>query len=206
MKRLPVLLFDIGNVFIFADHEITHRHLIEMYKVFPSKARQFYTIHEYITFSEGKITGKQYAQAIRNLLEKPSLTDKQIRHAHDIHLVRPIQSAITVLEKLWKQQSYQLAFITNTNEWQTKKENQIADFSQYSNIIIRSNEEGLTKQDPEIFIRAIKRIGNKNILFIDDSETNIKTARSLGIESLHVTKNKPNLSMMLASAGINVRE
>ena len=113
---------------------------------------------------------------------------------------------MNVLNSLHKQKKYQLAFITNTNEWQNKKEKQLADFSHYSNIIIRSNEEGLTKQDPEIFIRAIKRIGNKNILFIDDSEINIKTARSLGIESLHVTKNKPNLSMMLASAGINVRE
>ena len=205
MKRLPVLLFDIGNVFIFADHEITHRHLIEKYKVFPSKARQFYTIDEYITFSEGKTAGKQYAQAIRNLLEKPSLTDKQIRHAHDIHLVRPIQSAITVLEKLWKQQRYQLAFITNTNEWQNKKEKHLIDFSKYSDLIIRSNHEGFIKRDPAIFKRAMNRIGSKNILFIDDGMENIKTARSLGINSVHVTKNKPNLASVLMSNGVTLK-
>jgi len=61
MKKLPVLLFDIGNVFIFAKEEITHKYLIEKYDVQPEKARRFYTIKEYVTFAEGKITGNHYA-------------------------------------------------------------------------------------------------------------------------------------------------
>lgn len=204
MKNINTLLFDIGNVFIFADHDITYKHLIEKYKVSKKSASRFYEINEYIAFSEGEITGDEFAEAVRNAINNPKLTTKQIRYSHDIHLVEPIEEAISVLNALYQGRKYQLAFITNTNVWQNEKIDKLFDFSRYSDIIIRSNEEGITKRNPKIFKKVLHKIGAKNVLFIDDSLDNIKTANSVGIQSLHVAKNTPNLFDNLKSVGISV--
>lgn len=50
-----------------------------------------------------------------------------------------------------------------------------------------SYEIGVTKPDPEIYRIALERIGlpAEEIIFIDDSETNLRTAETFGIETLH---------------------
>lgn len=50
-----------------------------------------------------------------------------------------------------------------------------------------SYEMGITKPDPEIYRRALERIGlpAEEIIFIDDSEANLRTAESFGIRTLH---------------------
>lgn len=204
MKKVTTLLFDIGNVFIYADHEITHEHLIEKYNIPKDKVELFYKIPDYINFSEGKISGEEFSQSVKKVMDKPDLTIEQVRFAHDIHLVRPIKEAIDTLNSIYDRKKYKIAVITNTNAWQNEKIDEMIDFSKYSNIFIKSNEVGMTKRNLEIFRMALKQIGNNNVLFIDDSDENIKTAKSLGIESLKVTKNEPHLRENLIKIGLQV--
>ena len=100
--------------------------------------------------------------------------------------------------------SYEFGFITNTNVWQNAVEKKFVDFSSFSDTIIRSNEVGMIKTEPTIFRLAIKRLDREDILFIDDGLANIKTAKSVGIESIQVKKNTPNLKRELKKAGITV--
>lgn len=202
LRKYSVLLFDIGNVFLFADHNITHRFLVKQFHIPLESAQKFYKIPEYRLFSKGEINGTQFAQAVRLVLGKTTLSDKQIKKAHHIHLVKPIKSAIRVLNTIHDKNVYQIAFITNTNPWQNERERQLVDFTEFSEVIIRSNEEGLTKESPELFSRALESLKSKKVLFIDDNLTNIKTAKTLGIDTLHVTKNNPRLRSGLQSKGV----
>ncbi len=202
-KKQKTLLFDIGNVLLFANHNITHQYLTRKHKIPTHKAQLFFKIPEYKTFAKGKISSEKFAEAIQLALGK-KLTLKEIKHAHNIHIVRPIKTAIQVLDKLHLSKKYKLAFLTNTNQWQNEREKELIDFSKYSKIIIRSNEEGLLKENSEIFTKTIKKIGNTNILFIDNSIDNIEVAKRCGLHSLHVQSNKPNLKSVLQSAKITI--
>jgi len=55
MAKKPYLLFDIGNVFLYADHKITHEHLMDKHAIKLENARKFFTIPEYSYFSIGRI-------------------------------------------------------------------------------------------------------------------------------------------------------
>ena len=55
-----------------------------------------------------------------------------------------------------------------------------------SNVILLSGDVKVIKPDPRIFQTLLERIGRSagECLFIDDSEANITTARSLGFETI----------------------
>ena len=199
-KNSPLLLFDIGNIFVHADHRITHAHLHHEHSVPLERAQQFYKIPEYRYFAEGKIGGTEFYEAMVEMLGADHLSEEHIRYAHDIHMARLIKSSMEVLDTV--SQNYDVAFITTTNTWQTQRETQLFDFSAYSNVIVRSHDEGLTKADPEIFERTLERLGRLDVLFVDDSLSNIQTAQSMHIDSLHVVMNRPNLGPALRSRGI----
>lgn len=58
--------------------------------------------------------------------------------------------------------------------------------SNYFDIIINSSEEGVKKPNPEIFIRALKRLGvsSDQAIFIDDKQWNVDGAKSVGIAGI----------------------
>lgn len=53
--------------------------------------------------------------------------------------------------------------------------------------IIISCEEGITKPDPEIFYRALARLGRKpeEAVFIDDFLHNVQAAQAVGLSAIH---------------------
>lgn len=53
--------------------------------------------------------------------------------------------------------------------------------------LINSAEEGVKKPDPEIYLRACKRLGVEpsECLFVDDDEANIKGAEALKIKAVY---------------------
>lgn len=53
--------------------------------------------------------------------------------------------------------------------------------------IIISCEEGITKPDPEIFHRALARLGRKpeEAVFIDDFAHNVRAAKAVGLSAIH---------------------
>jgi len=201
-RKKPILLFDIGNVFLFADHEITYKHLVRQFHISLNRAKRFFKIPEYKQFCRGKINEMEFTQAIKRVLGSNDLSYEQIKKSHNIHIVKPIKSAMKVLNSIYNHSIYQIAFLTDTNAWQNERVKQLVNFSKFSKIIIRSNEEGLTKENPELFRQTLKRFKCKKVLFVDDSLTNIKTAETLGINSLHVAKNNPKLFSALKSKGI----
>ncbi|GAB4093714.1 HAD family hydrolase [Flaviaesturariibacter terrae] len=69
--------------------------------------------------------------------------------------------------------------------------------------IILSGAEGLTKPEPNIYLRLLQRYGLKaeHCVFIDDKEVNIATAAALGMDAIHF-KNPEGLCRDLVLRGI----
>lgn len=56
-------------------------------------------------------------------------------------------------------------------------------------VIVFSDEEGVMKPDPEIYRRALSRLGvaAEETIFVDDLLPNVEGARALGIRAIHCT-------------------
>lgn len=72
---------------------------------------------------------------------------------------------------------------TNTLGWRLKQYKEKYKLEKYFKKIYSTQEMGLNKTNPRVFLTLKKEI-EKDILFIDDKKKNIKTAESLGIESI----------------------
>jgi epoxide hydrolase-like predicted phosphatase len=56
-------------------------------------------------------------------------------------------------------------------------------------VILFSDEEGVAKPDPEIYRRALSRLGvlAEETIFVDDLLPNVEAARTLGMQAVHYT-------------------
>ena len=143
-----VLLFDLGHVFLDASYKIIFQALAE-FRISREKAKFIFTTNEYNAFARGKIDGHTLRDALRVILDLPDLTDEEIREVHDRHIFGLVPGMVELLEKVTqKYGSDNIVFVTDTCDWQTTRQQQLIDLNRYR--IIKSNEVGMLKSDPEI--------------------------------------------------------
>lgn len=179
---MTILLFDVGNVIVEANHEITHKRLQD-YGIPRAKAQLFFKNEEYFDFGRGKINGRGFYMAlIKKYLGFP-LDYRQVKDAHDSHLHGIDQAVVAILDRMPKSQ---LAFATNTNEWQTERERQLIDLRVYSDKIFRSNEIHMLKTDDAFFPHIVNQLQTPagEITLIDDNLKNILKAQAHGIQTI----------------------
>lgn len=179
---MTILLFDVGNVIVEADHEITHRKLQD-YGVPRDKAQLFFKNEEYADFGRGKISGEIFYKALIEKYLGLRLGYEQVKDAHDSHLHGIDQDVVAILDRISKSQ---LAFATDTNEWQTERERQLIDLRVYSDKIFRSNEIHMLKTDDAFFPHIVNQLQTEagEITLIDDNLENILKAQAHGIQTI----------------------
>jgi epoxide hydrolase-like predicted phosphatase len=86
---------------------------------------------------------------------------------------------------------YQTAIISNSFVGAREKEEEKYRFSKVCDFIIYSHEVGISKPDPRIFSMTCERLGLQpsEVIFVDDHEEVMKSARELGI---HCIEHKDN--------------
>lgn len=79
---------------------------------------------------------------------------------------------------------YKVAALTNS--WESMP---VSELDGQFDLLIESWKEGVRKPDPEVFSRALKRLGveAEEVLMIDDLGPNLKTARAMGMETYKAT-------------------
>ncbi len=82
---VELVLFDIGNVIIHADHYITQRFL-EWRGVARNRAGLFFDNPDYQRFSKGEITAHEFAEELSKNHLVVNWPDKALQAAHDIHM------------------------------------------------------------------------------------------------------------------------
>lgn len=212
-RNLPipkVLLFDLGNVVLAADHTITHAYIKKL-GVTSENAVKFFMIPEYSAFSRGEIDEHTFADALRTALHVPDIMNDELRTAHNEHIYALIPDMQKLLTQLTDQYgTHAIVFATDTNVWQTARQQELIDLSGYT--IFASDKLHILKTDPEkeiadsqisffqIVLQQLQ-ISSAEILFIDDSPEKIVTANSYGLQTIHF-ENPEQLKETLGRRGI----
>jgi glucose-1-phosphatase len=145
----------------------------------------------FLRHETGKATDEDIYERLRTEIGKP-LSTEEIDRAFCSMLLDTPPLRLEILEEL--RQQYKLLLLSNTNSIHTTFYNKNLreltgrDFYSYFDKIYYSHQIGLRKPHREIFEYVLHDYGIKpeETLFIDDTEININTARSLNINCLHI--------------------
>jgi 2-haloacid dehalogenase len=195
------IIFDFGGVLIDWDPRYLYRKLLENDEAIERFLAEI-GFHEWNLKQDA---GRSFADGVEEL----SALFPQYREliaAYDARyeesITGPNWETVDILRAL-KKKGYALFGLSN---WSTEKFLLVKkryDFFNLFEKIILSGEVGLIKPDPRIFELASKEIGSpaEECLLIDDSATNIETARRLGFETVHYLSSA-QLREALARRGI----
>jgi putative hydrolase of the HAD superfamily len=195
-KSIRNLVFDLGNVIINIDPDLTFRKFKELGV---TNFDEMYTILRqtdvFDRLDTGKVTLSEFRQAIRDFTHV-NLTDVQIDDAWCAMLLDFPEENACLLRKL-RTDGYHLYLLSNTNEmhidYYTKYLEQQFGRNLLDELFDRtfySHEIGYRKPNREAFEYILKAEGLKpaEILFIDDLENNVIGARQIGIQAYHHPK------------------
>lgn len=178
-SHLTLFVFDIGNVVITADHALTF-HALEQDGVLPQNARRFFQNQAYKEFSRGRCSADHFYQALVATYLQTPLTYEQVVVAHDCHMFG-VDSA--VLDLIAQLPPSSVQFLTDTNEWQTAREQSLVDLRRYAQQIIRSHETHYLKSTPRCFAALLEHWQRpaQEILLVDDNPQIITLAQQHGL-------------------------
>jgi len=183
-NRPSAFLFDIGNVVVYSSHAVTRAWLARYHKISPDKSNKFFAVPEYLQFARGAIGPEEFHNGIRRDVDE-SLTIHETRRAHDEHIFGIFQETVAVIGELAKQGD-RIAFVTDTNIWQTERVNQLVDLGVFSKEMHESCNIGMIKVDPGFFPYLVDQLkmDPADALLIDDSPEKIEMAQKVGLQTL----------------------
>ncbi|HXG97121.1 MAG TPA: HAD family phosphatase [Gemmatimonadales bacterium] len=183
--RIRAIVFDFGGVLIDWNPRYLYR------KLFPgtdTAMERFLAEIGFTEWNQQQDAGRAFSLAVTELVKRfPSYAD--LIRAYDERweesIAGPLQGTVDLLLPL-QQAGLELHGLSN---WSSEKFAAVRSkysFFQLFATILLSGDVKLIKPDPRIFQALLERIGRSagECLFIDDSEENISTARSLGFEAI----------------------
>ena len=183
--RIRAIVFDFGGVLIDWNPRYLYR------KLFPgddTAMERFLAEIGFTEWNQQQDAGRAFSLAVTELVKRfPSYAD--LIQAYDERweesIAGPLQGTVDLLLPL-QQAGFELHGLSN---WSSEKFGAVrakyAFFQLFATILL-SGDVKLIKPDPRIFQALLERIGRSagECVFIDDSEENITTARSLGFETI----------------------
>jgi putative hydrolase of the HAD superfamily len=193
MQNIKNIIFDLGGVFLNLDFKQTEFAFVSLGV---GNFNDYYTLQTATPIFEdletGKITPEVFYELFRQLVALP-LTDEQIKQAWNALLLDFPPERIQWLKDTAKR--YKVYLLSNTNEIHHKAieetyRNTIEDRA-FDDIFVKayySYTIGLRKPSKEIFEAVLKNEGlaAEETVFIDDSETNIKGAKLVGLQTIYL--------------------
>lgn len=188
-KGIKNLLIDFGGVLINLDRE----RCIKNFKALGlEEVDELLNVYHqqgiFMQQEKGLVTPSEFRNSVREMIGKV-VSDRQIDAAWNSFLVDIPTYKLDLLLKL--REKYVVYLLSNTNEihwkWSCKNVFPYRGFrvEDYFEKIYLSYEMKMVKPDVEIFktVLADADIDPKETFFIDDSEANCQTARTLGIST-----------------------
>lgn len=149
-------------------------------------------------FDKGRISSAEFRDGIRNLANKPSLTDSEVDAAWNALLVGVPPGKHELLERL--NEKYRTFLLSNNNEIHyaycmdhIEQTYGVKDNSQFFEKTYYSHLMGMRKPDSEIFEKVLteNELVPHETLFIDDSPQHLATAQNMGIQVELCTSERP---------------
>ena len=188
MDQVRVLLFDLGGVVMDIDFEHVTRTWAELAGVDPASVRCHFSHDEpYARHERGEIDFTQYAQSLRETLGI-DLCEEDFEKGWNAVFNGEIPEARTHLAKLAER--FPLYAFTNSNPTHQRAwERDYAHVLRLFRRVFISSTMGVRKPEEAAFraIAAELEVPLNSILFFDDTEENVESARRLGMPTIHVT-------------------
>lgn len=204
MQKIKNIIFDMGGVILNLDFKKTELAFAE-YGI--GNFNQYYTLQTASPVFEQLETGKISPEEFYNVFRKITLStisNQQIEIAWNAMLLDFPSERIALLKEL--SSKYKIYLLSNTNEIHYrhimrifKEQNNGEDFN---NIFIKayySHHLGMRKPDKIIFETVLKEANlyPAETIFIDDAEVNIESAKSTGLQTIHLPSPKTILELGL---------
>jgi len=184
----PVLVFDLGKVFVDFDYAIGAR------KIAARSTKHLPDLHSFIGNSEilqrfetGLLTRQQFFDEMRNLTGFVGDLDEFVSYFADIFLEIP---AMTALHAELRQRGFKSYIFSNTNDIAVQHIRHNFPFFANFDGYIFSYEVGAMKPQPKIYEAMEKMCGRRGdeIIYIDDLPVNIAAGAARGWKTiLHQT-------------------
>lgn len=194
LGRVDNIIFDLGGVIVNIDYMKTQQHfedlgLTSFGEVYSQAAQSgLFDLYE-----KGLMDSDTFRSRLRQLAPEFKVSDKDLDAAWNAMILDLPSARLEVLYSL--KSKVRTFLLSNTNEIhidcfhnQLKVEHGKDNLSDYFEKVYYSYEVQLRKPDKEIFQHVINKnsLAVKRTLFIDDTIRHIESARSLGLECLHI--------------------
>ena len=195
MQHIKNIIFDYGNVIFTIDFKRTQDAFTALGV---DNVESFYAHkgHHSIfdEFEKGEITAVDFRNGIRNITNKPNLTDQQIDDTWNSLLIGVPAGNHELLQKV--KQQYRTFLLSNINEIHLnyinkylKTEFDLDGNDVFFEKIYYSHLVAKRKPNKDIFEQVLEenKLNPAETLFIDDSPQHLKTATDLGIQTYLMT-------------------
>lgn len=194
LQGIRHIIFDLGGVLLNLDFTATEKAFAELgidnFQEHFSKLQQTPLFNDLET---GRISRTEFIAKMQGVKPDLNLTEAQITKAWNAMLLDFPIRRMQILQQL--RTYYDLILLSNTNEIHEEAFNATLQ-AQYSipalgaffDRIYYSHRVGMRKPDKEIFEQILtdNEFQPEHTLFIDDSPQHIVTAKSLGIQTIHL--------------------
>lgn len=189
------VIFDLGGVVIDIKREAAAEALEELgISEAPEMLGDYEQKGLFLLLEEGRICDAEMYDALMPLC-KPGTTCTDIKSAFEKFLIRIPLERIRKIEKV-RAAGYKTYVLSNINpifynDWIANAFRQDGkSINDYFDGIVVSFEELLCKPNPDIFRNLLNRyhLDPSETIFLDDSEANCASARSLGIRTVTITE------------------
>ncbi len=204
MQKIKNIIFDMGGVILNLDFLKTELAFAE-YGI--GNFNQYYTLQTATPVFEQLETGKISPEDFYDVFRKITLStisNQQIEIAWNAMLLDFPTERISLLKEL--RSKYQIYLLSNTNEIHYrhimkifKEQNDGEDFNDIFIKAYYSHQLGMRKPDKIIFETVLKDADllAGETIFIDDAIANIESAKSTGLQTIHLPSPKTILELDL---------
>lgn len=193
--KIKNIIFDLGGVVLDIDESIVYKELEKM-GINTSELAHSKDLMEILSkFDTGIYTAPTFRKRMKALIGQEKMTDQKFDSIWDAMLLDIPRERIEAIEKVKKH--YKIFLMSNSNVIHYDlyvRDLQLRfgynEFDELFNKSYFSFAEHLEKPDPRFFELILDHEGllPEETLFIDDTEKNIKVAKSLGINTYHISR------------------
>jgi putative hydrolase of the HAD superfamily len=184
---IKTIIFDFGNVFINLDIEGAHKHALETFNI-EMLSEEMIAFNSF--YEQGLITTEEFLDFYTENF--PNLSKEELINVWNFMLKDFPKNRFEFLQNLKKSGKYKLILLSNTNDlhmnWIKERISFFNEFKKCFDKFYLSHEINLVKPNQDIFEFVIKEnsLNAKECLFIDDNQSNIKTADTLKFKTWHI--------------------
>ncbi|MDH3708245.1 MAG: HAD family phosphatase [Cyclobacteriaceae bacterium] len=209
LNNIKNIIFDLGNVIIDLDFPATFQCFSELSGLSPHEVKdRTQGLMFFVEYEKGLISSQVFREQVRELLGL-SVEDHQIDRAWNSMLGGIPAERLQLLKDL--QPHFRTFALSNTNEIHVQEFNNIIarstgsvqSFMDHFEKVYYSCHMKMRKPEAQIYQKVLheQNLRPQETLFIDDNLSNIESASSLGVRTVHLTNPGDLISLFNGAIG-----